>query len=66
MTIQNILITTTIAVNIVFSTFLYLNSSHDYRNIISTIEKHSVHPIHGNYKKHDSKGRTCEPWDSCK
>ncbi len=34
--------------------------------IIKTIEKHSVHPIYGNYKKHDSKGRTCEPWDSCK
>lgn len=33
---------------------------------IKYIEKHSVHPIYGNYKKHDSMGRTCEPWDSCK
>jgi hypothetical protein len=29
------------------------------------IEKHSVHPIYGNYKKFDSEGRTCQPWDSC-
>jgi hypothetical protein len=66
MTIQNILITTAITVNIIFSTFLYVISSHEYRGIVSTIEKHSVHPIYGNYKKHDSKGETCEPWDSCK
>ena len=65
MIIQNILITTTITVNIAFSTFIYLNSSHEYRNIVSIIEKHSVHPHYGNYKKHDSKGRTCMPWDSC-
>lgn len=37
-----------------------------YSYIQKCVEKHSVHPIYGNYQKHDSKGRTCEPWDSCK
>lgn len=63
MTIQNILITTAIAVNIVFSTFLYLNSSYEYRNILSTIEKHSIHPLYGKYEQ---KLYHCYPWDSCK
>lgn len=66
MTIQNILIATAIAINIIFSTFLYVSSSYQYRDIVSTVEKHSVHPYYGNYKKIDSKGRACAPWDSCK
>lgn len=66
MTIQNILIAIAIAVNIIYSTFLYLNSSHEYKNIVHTIEKHSVHPIYGNYTKVDNLGYTCQPWDACK
>lgn len=35
--------------------------------IVSEIQKHSVHPIYGNYEpKVDKFGLTCEPWDSCK
>ena len=30
------------------------------------IERHSVHPKYGNYKHFDSKGHSCEPWDSCR
>lgn len=30
------------------------------------IEKHSVHPEYGNYKKIDSIGIRCMPWDSCR
>lgn len=30
------------------------------------IEKHSVHPIYGNYKKLDSDMKKCEPWQACK
>ena len=49
------------------STFLMWNFDNDVKiSIITNIEKHSVHPRYGNYKKIDSKGRTCEPWDSCK
>jgi hypothetical protein len=29
------------------------------------IEKHSVHPKYGNYKKISSFGEKCEPWDDC-
>lgn len=35
-------------------------------SIIETIEKHSVHPIYGNYKKFDSDMKKCEPWQACK
>lgn len=34
--------------------------------IINFIEKHSVHPVYGNYKKVSSDGMTCEPWDDCR
>lgn len=34
--------------------------------IIHTIEKHSVHPIFGNYTKFDSKGNSCHPYQACK
>lgn len=30
-----------------------------------SIEKHSVHPNYGNYKKVDFTGRKCQPWDAC-
>ncbi len=33
--------------------------------IIHFIEKHSVHPEHGNYKKISFDGIPCNPWDSC-
>jgi hypothetical protein len=36
------------------------------KSIITNIEKHSVHPLFGNYKKFDSRGEKCEPWDSCR
>lgn len=29
------------------------------------IERHSVHPKYGNYKKISSFGKKCEPWDDC-
>lgn len=29
------------------------------------IEKHSVHPIYGNYKKVNSINKKCMPWDDC-
>jgi hypothetical protein len=32
---------------------------------ISVIEKHSVHPIYGNYIKNDCNGENCKPWDYC-
>ena len=35
------------------------------KRIIANIEKHSVHPEYGNYKKVNSKGFTCDPWDAC-
>ena len=35
------------------------------KRIIAHIEKHSVHPEYGNYKKVNSKGFTCDPWDAC-
>ncbi len=35
-------------------------------SIVTTIEKHSVHPIYGNYKKFDSDMKKCEPWQACK
>ena len=34
--------------------------------IVHTMEKHSVHPIYGNYKKLDSEMKKCEPWQACK
>lgn len=34
--------------------------------IINHIEKHSVHPVYGNYKKVSADGMPCEPWDSCR
>lgn len=34
--------------------------------IINHIEKHSVHPVYGNYKKVSFEGRSCQPWDSCR
>lgn len=34
--------------------------------ITHTIEKHSVHPVYGNYKKIDSEMKKCEPWQACK
>jgi hypothetical protein len=34
--------------------------------IIHHIEKHSVHPVYGNYVKTSADGMTCEPWDSCR
>lgn len=34
--------------------------------IIHFIQKHSVHPDHGNYIKIDFEGSPCNPWDSCK
>jgi hypothetical protein len=37
-----------------------------YSYIEKCVEKHSVHPIYGNYIKLDSKDRKCQPWDSCK
>jgi len=33
--------------------------------IINHIEKHSVHPVYGNYQKISLKGFSCQPWDSC-
>ena len=36
------------------------------KRIIANIEKHSVHPEYGNYKKVNSKGFTCGPWDACR
>lgn len=34
--------------------------------ITKVIEKHSVHPIYGNYKKIDSNQDRCSPWEACK
>jgi len=34
--------------------------------VVKTIEKHSVHPVYGNYKKVDSELKKCEPWKACK
>ena len=33
--------------------------------LINTIEKHSVHPIYGNYVKKDCDDKPCKPWDYC-
>ncbi len=33
--------------------------------IVTTIQKHSVHPKFGNYVKVQD-GHSCQPWDSCK
>lgn len=33
--------------------------------VVKTIEKHSVHPIYGNYKKVSSDLERCSPWESC-
>jgi hypothetical protein len=33
--------------------------------IITIIERNSVHPIYGNYKKIGSNGMRCSPWDDC-
>jgi hypothetical protein len=51
----------------VCSTFLMWKFTNDTKtSIIANIEKHSVHPIYGNYKKFDVNERKCEPWDSCR
>ena len=63
MTIHNILIATIMVLNIMFTSFLYLDSSKNRSDIISAIEKHSVHPIHG---KVDLVSMKCQPWDSCR
>ena len=34
--------------------------------ITNTIEKHSVHPVYGNYKRVDSNRDRCSPWEACK
>ena len=34
--------------------------------IVDSIEKHSVHPAYGNYKKVSSEGLKCQPWDDCR
>lgn len=34
--------------------------------IVTHIEKHSVHPEYGNYKKVSFEGKSCQPWDSCR
>lgn len=34
--------------------------------VVKTIEKHSVHPVYGNYRKIDSDMKKCEPWQACK
>lgn len=34
--------------------------------IVSNIEKHSIHPTYGNYKKLNTQGYRCQPWDDCK
>lgn len=34
--------------------------------ILMGIQKHSVHPVHGNLKKVDYEYKSnCNPWDSC-
>lgn len=45
--------------NILFSIFCTTLTIH-------YVEKHSVHPEHGNYIKVDLEGNPCNPWDSCK
>lgn len=47
------------------ATVLCLSSGAMYFNTINTIEKHSVHPLYGNYKKFDSNLDKCSPWESC-
>ncbi len=34
-------------------------------NILDTVEKNSVHPLYGNYKKFNSDLEKCSPWESC-
>jgi hypothetical protein len=33
--------------------------------VIYNIEKHSVHPVFGNYKKMSSAFDRCSPWEAC-
>lgn len=50
---------------ILLSTFCWLLVGLIYVNIINNIEKHSVHPLYGNYKKFNSELNRCSPWESC-
>lgn len=45
--------------------FVLLLSGVMYFNTVNTIEKHSVHPLYGNYQKFNADLERCSPWESC-
>lgn len=59
---NNNILTSIISVIIVLIVILQIVST---MFILKTIEKHSVHPTYGNYKKVSLEGFPCQPWDSC-
>lgn len=55
---NNYILSVIIAVFLVLTGVMYFNA-------LETVEKHSVHPLYGNYKKFNSDLEKCSPWESC-
>jgi hypothetical protein len=46
----------------IINIFVSITTNDNSKSLISQIEKHSVHPLHGTYEQ---KTFGCQPWDAC-